>query len=242
MAATTDKKNNGLPGPTLVGTKVGMTRIFDAGGKNVPVTVIEVHPNVVTQLRTAETDGYTAVQVGAGEIKARNSTIPVLGHDAKAGTSPKRWHREFRVSADELGGYALGQELTLDALKHCLFVDVTGTSKGKGFAGGMKRHGFKGMPASHGTERKHRSPGSIGGHGTNRGWCGKINKGKKMAGHMGAERVTIRSIPVVRIDAEKNLILVQGAIPGPTRGMVAVKPAVRLYRGKAKKQAEAKAG
>ncbi len=217
-------------GPSLFGTKLGMTRLFDENGKTVPVTLIEVQPNVVTQIRSEEKDGYHAVQVASGDMKARNSTQPMIGHDAKAGTGPKRHHGEFRTEAE--GEYELGQQLTVEAFAEIRFVDVTGTSKGKGFAGGIKRHGFKGQLATHGVERKHRSPGSIGGHANNAGKAGRIKKGKKMAGRMGNERVTTRSLDVVRIDAERNLILVKGPVPGPIKGTVQVRPAVRINRSK----------
>jgi large subunit ribosomal protein L3 len=222
---------------TLVGKKLGMTRVYLERGVAVPVTVIEIQPNVVTQLRTEATDGYTAVQVGAQDIAPRNSTMPMIGHDMKAGANPKRVHIEFRVDAKELGNFSLGQALDVSVFEKVAFVDVAGISKGKGFAGVMKRHNFKGLFASHGTERKHRSPGSIGGLGSNRGFGGGLLKGKRMAGHMGAERVTQRSLDVVRIDKERNLILVKGPIPGPTNGLVEVHSAVRLYKTKAVKQA-----
>lgn len=223
----------------LLGKKIGMTRYYTTGGVNVPVTVIQVGPCVVTQLKTAEKDGYTAVQIAYGDVKPRNSTIPLIGHDFKAGSSPKRTHKEFRCSADELGQYQLGQTLGVDKLTGQLYVDVIGTSKGKGFAGVMKRYHFKGMFASHGTERKHRSPGSIGGLCSNRGFGGGLAKGKRMPGHMGAEQVTCRNLDIVNIDAEKGILLVKGAVPGPNRGTVAIRPSIRLYRSKAKKVAAA---
>ncbi|MFO0831932.1 MAG: 50S ribosomal protein L3 [Phycisphaerales bacterium] len=223
---------------SLLGKKLGMTRVYTDKGAAVPVTAIELGPCVVTQLRTKEKDGYTAVQVGFGEVAPRNSTIPMIGHDHKAGTTPKRHHVEFRVSEKDLGGYTLGQTLTVAAFEKTAYVDVIGTSKGKGFAGTMKRHHFKGLFASHGTERKHRSPGSIGGLGSNRGFGGGLLKGKRMAGHMGAERVTARSLDIVRIDASKNLLLVKGPVPGPNNGTVEVRTSVRLYKTKNKKQAE----
>lgn len=218
----------------LIGQKIGMTRVFNEAGVSVPVTVIQVTPNVVTQVRTQEVDGYTGVQIGAGDIKPRNSTMPLIGHDAKAGSAPLRHHREFRVDAKAAAGFELGQELTVDALDGVKYVDVIGTSKGKGFQGGMKRHNFKGQQASHGVERKHRSPGSIGGHATNRGWSGKLKKGKRMAGHMGSDRVTVRSLDIVRIDKENNLVLVKGPVPGHNKSWVEIRPAVRLYKSKAK--------
>ncbi|MBZ0171905.1 MAG: 50S ribosomal protein L3, partial [Phycisphaerales bacterium] len=202
----------------LMGTKLGMTRVFTDAGVNMPVTVIELGPCVVTQIKAEQTDGYNAVQVAFGDIKARNSSIPMIGHDMKAGTAPKRLHREFHVSADEIGAYKLGQTLSVDAFENVAFVDVMGTSKGKGFAGGMKRHGFKGQLATHGVERKHRSPGSIGGHGSEAGGPGRIKKGKRMSGHMGAARVTTRSLDVVQIDKDRDLLLVKGPVPGPNKG------------------------
>ncbi|MEM1071666.1 MAG: 50S ribosomal protein L3 [Planctomycetota bacterium] len=218
--------------PTLLGTKRGMTRVYTEDGRSLPVTVIELGPCVVTQVKTPETDGYSSVQLGFGERKPRTATIPVMAHDAKAGTTPKHHHAEFRTDNDD-AGYELGQVLTVADLEGVKFVDVTGTSKGKGFQGGMKRHGFKGQLASHGVERKHRSPGSIGGHASNAGKAGRIKKGKKMAGQTGNEQVTVRSLDVVRIDAERNLLLVKGPVPGHNTAMVRVRPASRLYRSKA---------
>ncbi len=223
----------------LMGKKLGMTRIYTDAGVNVPVTVLSVGPCVVTQLRTPEKDGYAAVQIAYGDMKPRNSTIPMIGHDAKAGIAPKRHHREFRCKPEEVGGFSLGQELKVEALNGQMFVDVIAQSKGKGFQGVMKRHHFKGIGASHGTERKHRSPGSIGGLCSNRGFGGGLKKGKKMAGHMGDDRVTNRCLDVVRIDAEKGLLLVKGTVPGANNGMVMIRPAVRLYKSKARKVAEA---
>ncbi|MBU6412739.1 MAG: 50S ribosomal protein L3 [Planctomycetes bacterium] len=225
-----------MAGVSLLGRKIGMTRVYE-NGVSFPVTVVQVGQNVITQLRTQEKDGYSAVQIGFDEIKPRNSTIPMIAHDHKAGTTPKRVHREFKVDAKDIGSFSLGQALTVENLKDVPFVDVTGTSKGKGFAGVMKRWGFKGQYASHGTERKHRSPGSIGSLCSNRGFGGGLAKGKRMAGHMGDAQVTTRSLPLVRIDAEKGLLLVKGAIPGANNGVVMVRPAIRLYKSKAAKAA-----
>ncbi|MGE3108213.1 MAG: 50S ribosomal protein L3 [Phycisphaerales bacterium] len=227
---------------SIYGIKVGMTRVFNEAGESMPVSVIQLGPCVVTQLRTQEKDGYTAVQVGYGDVKPRNSTIPLIGHDAKAGSGPKRTHGEFKVNAEEAANFTLGQVLTVKDLEGTKFVDVIGRSKGKGFAGVMKRWHFKGMFASHGTERKHRSPGSIGSLCSNRGFGGGLKKGKRMAGHMGDEQVTLRSAEVVKIDAEQGLILVKGPIPGANRGTVMVRPAVRLNRSKANKLAGKKEG
>ncbi|MBS0186786.1 MAG: 50S ribosomal protein L3 [Planctomycetes bacterium] len=225
---------------SLLGRKVGMTRVFNDAGVNVPVTVLQVGPCVVTQVRTPEKDGYSAVQIGFEEIKPRRSTIPVIGHDAKAGVGPQRVHREFLIEAKDAANYTPGQQLTVKDMAGLLYVDVIGTSKGKGFQGTMKRWNFKGQYASHGTERKHRSPGSIGSLCSNRGFGGGLAKGKKMAGHMGAVRTTCRSLDVVRVDEGNNLLLVKGSVPGANTGLIEVRPAVRLYRSKAKKVADAK--
>lgn len=207
----------------LLGTKIGMTRVLEPSGASVPVTVIQCGPCVVTQVRTAEKDGYSAVQIAYGDMKARNSTMPMIGHDAKAGSAPKRHHREFHVEAKDAANYELGKALTVKDLEGTMYVDVIGTSKGKGFQGTMKRHNFKGLFASHGTERKHRSPGSIGSYGSNRGFGGGLLKGKRMAGHMGARRVTQPGLVVHEVDAERNLLLVRGAVPGPKSGLVEIR-------------------
>lgn len=225
---------------TMLGTKLGMTRLYTEAGESVPVTVVQLGPCVVTQIRTVEKDGYSAVQIAFGDMKARNATQSTIAHDAKAGSDPKRFHREFRCSAEEAAKFTVGQVLTVKDFDGTMFVDVIGVSKGKGFQGTMKRHHFKGMFASHGTERKHRSPGSIGSLCSNRGFGGGLKKGKKMAGHMGHVRVTNRSLDVIRIDADQGLICVKGSAPGPNRGMVMVRKAVRLYKSKAKKVAAAK--
>lgn len=218
---------------TILGRKVGMTRLFDADGNNIPVTVIQAGPCHVTQVKSADKDGYDAVQIAFEDVKGRNTTTPLIGHDAKAGVPPKRFHAEFRVDADQQGGFEIGKPLTVEAFSDVKFVDVTGTSKGKGTAGPMKRHNYRGQQASHGVERKHRSPGSIGGRAANLG-TGKPKKGIRMAGRMGNERVTVRSLEVVGIDKDKNLILVRGPIPGARKGLVRVRQAVRLYKRKAK--------
>ena len=222
----------------LLGRKIGMTRYFTEDGRNVPVTVLQVGPCYVTQVKTSETDGYAAVQIGHEQIKPRRSTMPLIGHDAKAGVNPMRFHHEFRLdSDDQVAAFELGQEITIKDMEDVKFVDVIATSKGKGFAGVMKRHNFRGQLASHGVERKHRSAGSIGGHSSNAGKSGKIKKGKRMAGRMGNERVTVRSLDVVGVDTERNLMFVKGTVPGPNMGFVTVRPACRLYRRKAKLQA-----
>jgi len=219
----------------LLGQKIGMTRYFTEDGRNIPVTVIEAGPCVVTQIKTTETDGYSAVQIAYGDVKPRRSRMPIIGHDAKAGSGPKRLHREFGVDGDdEALRFELGQTLDVSVFEDVRFVDVIGQSKGKGFQGVMKRHHFKGLEASHGVERKHRSAGSIAGHATNLGTGPKLKRGKRMAGHMGHERVTVRSLHVVSIDPERNLLVVKGPVPGPNRGVLFVRPATRLNRQKAR--------
>lgn len=217
----------------ILGTKVGMTRLFDEEGRNIPVTVIQAGPCFVSQIKTADTDGYDAIQIAFDDVKGRNSTFPLIGHDAKAGLSPKRYHREVRLGEGQAAEYELGQQIGVEVFESVLFVDVIGTSKGKGTQGPMKRHGFAGQEASHGVERKHRSPGSIGGRSSNLG-TGKPKKGIRMAGRMGNERVTVRSIKVVGIDKEKGLLLVKGPVPGANKGLVIVREATRLYKNKAK--------
>jgi len=224
----------------ILGRKIGMTRYFLEDGKNIPVTVIEAGPCVVTQVKTADRHGYSAVQIAFDDMKARNSSIPMIGHDAKAGSAPKRVHREMRVNDDAAANaFQLGQTIDVSCLEGVAYVDVVGTSKGKGFAGVMKRHNFKGMSATHGTERKHRTPGSIGSHGTDRGHGAKIKKGKRMAGRMGDEQVTVRSLDVVKVDAENNLLLVKGAVPGANEGLLLIKTPGRLYKRKVRIQAGA---
>ena len=221
-----------MMGLSLLGTKIGMTRVYTDDGVSVPVTAIKVGPCVVTQVKRADgPDGYNAVQIGYGELKPRNSTFPNIAHDAKAGTAPKRFHKEFQVSAKEVENFELGQELDASTLADMKFVDVVGTSKGKGFQGTMKRHNFKGLCASHGTERKHRSPGSISSNSSNAG-TGALKRGIRMAGHMGDEQTTIRSVEIIRVDADKGLVLVKGPVPGAAKGMVEVRSARRLNRSK----------
>ena len=224
----------------IIGRKIGMTRFFLEGGKNIPVTVIQAGPCIVTQIKTIATDGYAAVQVGFEDVKPRNSTMAVIGHDIKAGTAPKRIHKELRCKDDaEAGVFTVGATVDASILAGVGYVDVVGISKGKGFQGVMKKFGFKGLSATHGTERKHRSPGSIGSHGTDRGHGAKIKKGKRMAGQMGDDQVTARSLDVVKIDAENNVILVKGAVPGATNGILVIRAATRLYKRKAKKLVKA---
>lgn len=207
----------------LVGRKVGMTRVFTEDGVSVPVTVIEVEANRITQVKTLETDGYQAVQVTTGSKKANRVTKPAAGHFAKAQVEAGRGLWEFTLVDGEGADLATGNELTVELFAETKKVDVTGTSKGKGFAGVIKRWNFATQDATHGNSLSHRAPGSIGQNQS----PGKVFKGKKMAGHMGAERVTVQSLDVVRVDAERNLILVKGAVPGATGSDVIVKPAVK---------------
>ena len=199
--------------PALIGKKVGMTRVYDEKGKIVPVTVVQVEPNVVTQVKTSDgKDGYNAVQIGAVEIKPKYSTFQLIGHTAKAGVTPRRHFAEIRSkdASDKKAGDVVG----VGIFEGIQYVDVIGVSKGKGFAGVMKRHHFGGQPASHGTERKHRSPGSICSRASNRGYTGKPKKGMRMGGHMGSDQVTTRNHPLVKVDAENNVLLIKGALPG----------------------------
>lgn len=212
--------------PAILGKKVGMTQIFEASGQRLPVTLVEAGPCVVMQVKTVDgPDGYHAVQLGFGDVKPHRSTLPEIGHARKAQTAPKRFVREIRLA--EAADKAVGDTVTVGVFEEAgvKFVDVIGITKGRGFAGGMKRHGFGGMPASHGTERKHRSPGSIAGRGQNRGTSGAIKKGKRMAGHMGSTRRTTPCQALVGVDAEHNLLLIRGAVPGPIGGFVIVRKA-----------------
>lgn len=224
---------------TILGRKVGMTRVYTPQGVSVPVTVVAAGPCYVSQIKSPETDGYSAVQIAFDEIKPRRSTMQLIGHDAKAGIQPQRFHREFRVDEADLGNYQLGQAVTVERFEAIKYVDVIGRSKGKGFQGAMKRHHFKGLTASHGTERKHRSPGSISGHANERGGTGGPKRGKKMPGHMGDERVTARSLDVVGIDKDNHLLLVKGPVPGGKNGLLVIREAKRLYKSKAKAVAAA---
>lgn len=207
----------------LVGRKCGMTRIFTEDGVSIPVTVIEVEPNRITQIKNVETDGYTAVQLTTGERKASRLTKPVAGHFAKAGVGAGRGLWEFRVDESEVSGLSVGDSIQVSIFEAGKKVDVTATSKGKGFAGVIKRWNFSAQDATHGNSLSHRAPGSIGQNQS----PGRVFKGKKMAGHMGNRQVTTQSLVVVRVDAEKNLLLVKGAVPGATGADVIVSPAVK---------------
>ena len=207
----------------IVGRKVGMTRIFNEDGASLPVTVIEATPNRVTQLFTVENDGYKAFQVTAGTKKASRVNKAQAGHFAKAGVEAGRGLWEFRLNEGEGDDLEVGKEITVEVLADTKIVDVTGTSKGKGYAGVIKRHNFSMQDATHGNSISHRAPGSIGQNQT----PGRVFKGKKMAGHMGAARVTTQNLEVVRVDAERNLLLIKGAVTGAIGGDVIVKPAVK---------------
>jgi len=221
--------------PALLGKKVGMTRVYDAKGAIVPVTVVEVEPNVITQVKTADgKDGYHAVQLGYEEIKPKFSTFPLIAHCAKAGATPRRHFAEVRLK--DATDKKVGDVVNVSVFDGVQYVDVIGTSKGKGFAGVMKRHHFGGQPASHGTERKHRSPGSIASRATWRGQCGKPKKGLRMAGHMGMDQVTTRNHPLVQVDAAKNLLLIKGALPGANGALLYIRKSVTA-RVKAEAQA-----
>ncbi len=205
----------------LLGTKLGMTQVWDADNRIVPVTVIAAGTNVVTQVRQPETDGYDAIQIGFGEVDGRKVTKPQVGHFDKAGVTPRRHLAEIRTA--DASEYAVGQELPVDTFEAGQVIDVTATSKGKGFAGVMKRHGFHGVGASHGAHRNHRKPGSIGACAT----PGRVFKGMRMAGRMGSDTVTTQNITVHAVDAEKGLILLKGAVPGPKGGLVMIRSAAK---------------
>ena len=205
----------------LIGRKVGMTRVFTEAGVSIPVTVVEVEANRVSQVKTLETDGYAAIQVTTGAKKANRVNKAEAGHFAKAGVEAGRGLWEFRLENGE--EFAVGSELTVELFNDTKKVDVTGTSKGKGFQGAVKRWNFRTQDMTHGNSLSHRAPGSIGQCQT----PGRVFKGKKMAGHMGAERVTTQNLEIVRVDAERNLLLIKGAVPGSTGGNVIVKPAVK---------------
>lgn len=209
----------------ILGTKLGMTQVWDEAGRLVPVTVVEAGPCVVTQVRTADVDGYSAVQIAFGAIDPRKVNKPLTGHFEKAGVTPRRHLVEVRTA--DAAGYELGQELTAATFEAGQVVDVIGTTKGKGFAGVMKRHGFHGVGASHGAHRNHRKPGSIGGCAT----PGRVFKGMRMAGRMGGDRQTTQNLTVHAVDADKGLLLIKGAVPGPRGGVVLVRTAAKIVKG-----------
>lgn len=205
----------------ILGEKVGMTQVFDDQSRVIPVTVIKAGPCRVTQVKTSEKDGYSAIQIAFEDVPERKVSKPEMGHLKKAGVSPMRRLAELRLT--DASGYEVGQEIKADIFSKGDRADVVGVSKGKGFAGVMKRHGFKGLSASHGTQRKHRSPGAIGACAT----PSRVFKGMRMPGHMGHERVTLLNLEVVDADPERNLILIRGAVPGPNGGIVMVRSSVR---------------
>jgi large subunit ribosomal protein L3 len=209
-----------------VGRKAGMTRVFTEAGETVPVTVIEALPNRVTQVRTVECDGYRALQVASGTRKASHLNKALTGHYAKVKVAPGQALAEFRLADGEVSDLQIGGEIKVDMFTVGQIVDVTGTTVGKGYAGVMKRHGFGGLPASHGVSVSHRSPGSIGQRQT----PGRVFKGKRMAGRMGGDRRTIENLVVVRVDATRNLLLIRGAVPGSQGGEVIVRPSVKAIR------------
>jgi large subunit ribosomal protein L3 len=206
----------------VLGEKLGMTQVWDEAGRLVPVTVVQAGPCVVTQVRTSDSDGYAAVQIAYGAIDPRKVNQPMAGHFAKAGVTPRRHLVELRTA--DAGEYALGQEITAATFEAGQKVDVVGTTKGKGTAGVMKRHGFSGVGASHGAHRNHRKPGSIGGAST----PGRVFKGLKMAGRMGHVRKTTQNLTIHAVDADRGLLLIKGAVPGPKGGVVLVKTAAKL--------------
>src|ERR1700716_202089 len=209
---------------SILGTKLGMTQVFEENNKVVPVTVVKAGPNVVTRIRTPERDGYSAVQLAYGEISPRKVNKPLGGQYAAAGVNPRRHLAELRLDdSDAAAEYEVGQELTAEIFSDGSYVDVTGTSKGKGFAGVMKRHGFKGQGASHGAQAVHRRPGSIGGCAT----PGRVFKGVRMAGRMGNDKVTTQGLTVHAVRADDGLLLIKGAVPGPKGGVVFVRNAVK---------------
>lgn len=210
----------------LIGRKAGMTRVFTEDGVSIPVTLIEVEPNRVTQVKTEETDGYRALQVTVGHRKPSRVTKPMAGHFAKAGVAPGRGLWEFRLGEGEGDDFGVGAELTVDRFQAGQKVDVTGATIGKGFAGTIKRHHFRSQRASHGNSLSHRAPGSIGQNQS----PGRVFKGKKMAGHLGAARRSVQNLEVVRVDAERNLLAIKGAVPGPRGGDLMIRPAVKTRR------------
>lgn len=205
----------------LLGTKLGMTQVWDAENKLIPVTVVQAEPNVVTQLRTEDADGYTAVQIAYGQIDPRKVTQPLAGHFEKAGVTPRRHVVELRTG--DSAEYTLGQDVTVEVFEAGQKVDVVGNTKGKGFAGAMKRHGFSGVGASHGAHKNHRKPGSVGGAST----PGRVFKGQRLPGRMGNVRQTTQNLTLHGVDVEKNLLLIKGAVPGPRGQVVLVRTAVK---------------
>lgn len=211
----------------LLGKKIGMTQMYDEAAQLLPVTVIQAGPCTIMQVKTAKTDGYNAVQMGYDDIKTSRRKNSQIGHAQKANSEPKRFIREMCLPDDTEPEYKVGDSLTVSVFEKEKFVDIVGTSKGKGFAGVMKRYDFHGMPESHGTERKHRSAGSIASHATDRGHGGNLHKGKRMAGHLGDHRATEKNHSLVAIDEERNLLMVKGCVPGSSGGYVIVRSSLK---------------
>ena len=230
MTVTTGPASGGRATQGVLGEKLGMTQVFDENNRIIPVTVVKAGPCVVTQVRTPEKDGYSAVQIAYGPVDPRKVNKPEAGHFAKAGVPPRRYLVEIRT--EDASSYTVGQEITAAAFTpgegSALRVDVVGTSKGKGYAGVMKRHNFKGLGAGHGVQRKHRSPGSIGACAT----PARVFKGTRMAGRMGHVRTTTQNLTIHALDAERGLLLIKGAVPGPRGGMVLVRTAAKGGLGK----------
>ena len=209
----------------LLGKKIGMTQVYDQDGKMVSVTVVQAGPCTVMQVKTPETDGYRALQLGFEEVKPSRVKSPQAGHAKKVNATAKRFVREWRLESDSQAAYQAGEQINVSAFAETSFVDISGISKGKGYAGVMKRHNFGGFPGSHGTERKHRAGGSIASHATNRGHSGKPKKGKRMGGHMGNVRVTTQNHRLISIDEQNNLLVVKGAVPGPSGAYLEIRTA-----------------
>ncbi len=217
----------------ILGKKIGMTQVYDAKGAAQPVTVVQAGPCSVLQVKTPETDGYYGIQLGFDDVKPRRAKQAELGHAGKVNARPKRFIREVRL-AEAVADLAAGATVSVANFEGVKAVDIIGTTKGKGFQGGMKRHHFTGQPETHGTERKHRSPGSISAHGTNRGWGGDIKRGKRMAGHMGSVRRTNRNHALVGIDKDNNLLLIRGSVPGANGGYVFIRATTKKLRSSSK--------
>ena len=209
----------------LLGKKIGITQVYDESGNLLPATVIQAGPCAVMQVKTTKTDGYNAVQLGYDDVKPSRRKSPEIGHAKKANTTPKKFVKEMRFPKDVEPEYKVGDLITVSVFAESKFIDVIGTSKGKGFAGTMKRHGFGGFPASHGTERKHRAPGSISSFASDAGHGGNLKKGKRMAGHMGNCRATTKNHDLISIDEENNLLVVKGSVPGSSGGYVIISSA-----------------
>jgi large subunit ribosomal protein L3 len=207
----------------LLGKKIGMTQVYDEAGNMLPVTVIQAGPCTVMQVKGKDGDGYSSIQLGYEDVKESRRQKPAVGHAKKANSAPKKFVREERLAEGADAGCAAGDTLTVSAFADVKFVDVIGTSKGKGYAGVMKRHNFGGFPGSHGTERKHRAGGSIGSYCSDRGHGGNLKKGKRMSGHMGDVKVTAKNHSLISIDEEKNLLVVKGNVPGPAGGYVIIR-------------------